>query len=112
MAIIYCEYTLYIKGDILKMLQWGFPQFYSQTFMQMPTFNMFSFPAVNPFAPSFRSIFSTPLMFPTFNCCPVFTPLSNYNMKNQSFKPDSLRRSPVNAMMVVTENEMIREDGI
>ena len=64
------------------MLQWGFPQFYSQTFMQMPTFNMFSFPAVNPFAPSFRSIFSTPLMFPTFNCCPVFTPFSNYNNSN------------------------------
>ena len=66
------------------MLQWGFPQFYNQTFMQMPTLNMFSAPAINPFASPFGSIFPTPqgINFPTFNFFPTFTPFSNFNNTN------------------------------
>ena len=67
------------------MLQWGFPQFYNQTFMQMPTFNMFSAPAINPFASSFGSIFPAAQgirPFSTFNFFPTFNSYSNFNQIN------------------------------
>lgn len=62
------------------MLQWGFPQFYNQSFGQVPSF-YFSGGYTNPFVSSFGSIFPTPqgISFPRFNFQPSFTPFSIYN---------------------------------
>jgi hypothetical protein len=74
------------------MFQWGFPQFYNQTFTQMPVFNTFA--CVNPFASSFGSIFPTPQgtttpqtfnFFQSFAPLPAFNPFSFTGGQTQTF---------------------------
>lgn len=67
------------------MLQWGFPQFCRPTYTQFPVYNMFAMPAVNPFMPTFSSIFNP---FQRFTFSPyTFFPFSQGATSSASSNP-------------------------